>query len=157
MLAVPPLTGPQLPPADNSALVALPRLDSMATAEPVQTVAASASPAVLTREPLPQVSTLPLLQSQPPSAQAIAPASLPATVRAEPLPLIQAQPLPAAAPDLSIPPPSFGAVVPSPNPLPGASNSLPPIAGSSTRQVPLPGGNASGFSSGSTGFTQGFR
>ncbi|MEI6161168.1 MAG: hypothetical protein WCP77_15135, partial [Roseococcus sp.] len=75
----------------------------------------------------------------------------------QPLPPIQAQPLPAATLPLSVPPASFGTVVPSPNPLPGAPNSLPPIAGGGSRAVPLPGGNVSGFSGQSTGFTQGFR
>ncbi len=164
VLAVPPLTGPRLPPADNSALVALPRLDSMATLERPQPLAAAsmepagapaASQAVLSREPLPPVGTLPLLQSQAPSPPSYVAAQ--PVVRAEALPPIQAQPLAAPATALSAPPPSFGLVVPSPNPLPGASSSLPPIAGGNTRPLALPGGNPTTLSSGGTGFSQGFR
>ncbi|MBX9750602.1 MAG: hypothetical protein K5Q68_13535, partial [Roseococcus sp.] len=162
VLAVPPLTGPRLPPPDNSQLVALPRLDAVATPERAQAIPAAAmapqaapaaSQAVLTREPLPPVGTLPLLQSQAPSPPSFA-ATQP-VLRDDPLPPIQAQPL--AAPALSTPPPSFGLVVPSPTPLPGASSSLPPIAGGSTRPLALPGGNPSTLPGSTTGFTQGFR
>lgn len=163
-LAVPPLAAPRLPPPDNSALVALPRMDGTATAERAQVIttaatapqqAGAASQAVLTREPLPPVGTLPLMQSASPGPPSFS-AAQPVT-RAEALPPIQAQPLAAPAQPLSVPPPSFGLVVPSPNPLPGASGSLPPIAGGSTRTLALPGGNPSTLSGGNTGFTQGFR
>ncbi|UPY37307.1 hypothetical protein [Sediminicoccus sp. KRV36] len=171
MLSVAPLTGPRLPPPDNSPLVALPRLDAVttpetrpaaiATAAPYVAPAAAAQP-VLTREPLPPVGSLPLLQSQPavqPAAQpmALPPASSLPMVQAQPLPPIQAQPVQPAYIPLSAPPASFGTVVPSPTPLPGAPSSLPPIAGGSTRPVPLPGGSGSGFSSNSSSFTQGVR
>jgi hypothetical protein len=164
VLAVPPLSGPRLPPADSSALVALPRLDAVATLQRPQAVAApamapleamAAGQPVLSREPLPPVGTLPLLQSQAPSPPGQAAAQ--PVVRAEALPPIQAQPLVAPAPALSNPPTSFGMVVPSPNPLPGASSSLPPIAGGNTRPLALPGGNPTTLSSGGTGFSQGFR
>ena len=167
-LAVPPLSGPRLPGADNSPMVALPRLEEMASSvqtpdsqavmmpSGAQTAGTSASPAGLTRDALPPVTSLPLLQSGS-AGQTGLPAATTPSVQAEPLPPVQAQPLAASAAPLSIPPPSFG-LVPSPNPLPGASTSLPPIAGGSTRPVPLPGGGGgSTFSSGSTGFTQGFR
>ncbi len=174
MLPVPPPSGPRLPPADNSSLVALPRLEGSGTAVQapslqaaapslVSNLPSSASPAILSRDALPPVSTLPLLQSQAatpgwaqPGASPSAAATRAAAVPTEFLPPVQAQPAAAARP-LSAPPLSFGNVVPSPNPLPGASASLPPIAGGNTRPVPLPGGNVSGFSNNATGFTQGFR
>jgi hypothetical protein len=149
---VPPLTSQRLPPPEDSVLVALPRLDALATPERPQPFAA-ATQAALSREPLPPVGTLPLLQSQAPSAPSHAAAQ--PGLWAEALPPIQAQPL--AAPPLSAPPPSFGLVVPSPNPLPGASSSLPPIAAGTARPLVLPGGNPTTLSSGGTGFTQGFR
>lgn len=166
MLAVQPLTGPRLPPADNSPLVALPRLESMAVPEARPASVMALQPAMTApRGALPPVGTLPIMQMAP-TAQPV--------VQAQPLPVVQAQPLPpiqfspasAPAAPLSTPPPSFGgpgfggpgfgAVVPSPTPLPGATSSLPPIAGGS-RAVPLPGGNASGFSGSGSGFSQGFR
>jgi len=79
--------------------------------------------------------------------------SAPAAVQLQPLPpaanlpLIQAQPFTPAAVQsapLSVPPPGFGMSVPSQNPLPGATNSLPPIAGGSSRALSLPGNFNSG-------------
>lgn len=121
--------GRRMPPPDNSTMEPLPRLG--AEGVPV------ASPA----RPMPAVVADPA----------------PAPIAAQPaaLPLIQAQPLP---PSFNAPASSFGQAVPSATPLPGASSSLPPIAGGSGRPVALPGSaSTSGFSAGSTGFTQGFR
>lgn len=92
-------------------------------------------------QPLPPVSNSPFLQGQPV-----------AQPQREVLP-----PLQPASQLLSAPPPGFGLSVPSPNPLPGASNSLPPIAGGSTRPLALPGTNVPSFPNNQSGFTQGFR
>lgn len=54
----------------------------------------------------------------------------------------------------SQPLPGYGLVVPSPNPLPGAPSSLPPIAGPA-RTPAFPSAPASGFPTGTTSFTQG--
>lgn len=107
----------RMPPPDDSALVALPRLESGAIPSAPRPPAADAAPLK-------------------PAAEARAPA----------LPMITAsQPLPV-----------HGLVVPSPNPLPGAPSSLPPIAGPAPMPS-FPTGGPSGFGTGMTSFTQGFR
>ena len=148
MLAVQPLAGPRLPPADNSPLVALPRLGSNAVPESRVTAAApTAMPQAALSTALPPVNAAPIMQMQP---------------MAQSLPVIQAQPLPGFGQGINTPPPGFGGpgfvgMVQSPNPLPGASTALPPIAAGSSRAVPLPGGNPTGFSGSPSGFSQGFR
>ena len=151
-LMIPPLASPRLPPADSSLLVALPRAEAVTVlsrnGSPGQglTVAGSAPQPLMqaaTSQPLPPVETLPLLQGR----------GAPVGVQSQPLPpaanlpLIRAQPFtPAAVQNvpLSVPPPGFGMAVPSQIPLPGASSSLPPIAGGSTRPLSLPGNINSG-------------
>lgn len=121
----------RMPPADGSPMVLLPRLEAGSVAP--QPAAAEAQPApalpTITRQDLP--GGLPPIQAASP---------------APPLPVITA----------SQPMPGYGLVVPSPNPLPGAPSSLPPIAGPA--RVPVfPSAPASGFPTGTTSFTQGFR
>lgn len=115
------------PAPDNSPLVLLPRLENGA-------VAAQAAPAgPVEAQPAP---ALPVITRQ----------ELPAGGPAPALPVITAsQPLP-----------GYGLVVPSANPLPGAPSSLPPIA-SPARTPNFPSAPASGFPTGTTSFTQGFR
>lgn len=139
-LAASATNGRRLPPPDHSAMELLPRLGGNGAMPVVPLQAAGSVP--LNSAPL---NSAPLISGR----MAAQPAALP---------LIQAQPFPTAAIPLSAPPPSFGQMVPSPSALPGASTSLPPIAGGSSRPLTLPGSTApSGFSAGSTGFTQGFR
>ncbi len=117
------------PPPDASPLVLLPRLESDAVAPPA---AAAAAPAAAPE--------LPPITREAPST------GWPARQAEPALPVITAgQPLP-----------GYGLVVPSPNPLPGAPSSLPPIAGPAL--VPsFPAPPASGFPTGTTSFNQGFR
>ncbi|MBS7792212.1 hypothetical protein KTR66_19595 [Roseococcus sp. SDR] len=133
----------RLPPPDNSELVLLPRLENTAVAP--QAAPAAAAPAIEAPQaaqpapPLPVITRQELPGSLPP-IQAASPSPAP------PLPVITAnQPLP-----------GYGLVVPSPNPLPGAPSSLPPIAGPA-RTPSFPSAPASGFPTGTTSFTQGFR
>jgi hypothetical protein len=127
--AVPPAR--RMPPADDSPMVLLPRLEAGAVAPQPATPEAQPAPTLptITRQDLP--GGLPPIQ-----AGGSAPA----------LPVITA----------SQPMPGYGLVVPSPNPLPGAPNSLPPIAGPA-RAPTFPTAPASGFPTGTTSFTQGFR
>ncbi|WP_431303323.1 hypothetical protein [Sediminicoccus sp. BL-A-41-H5] len=125
----------RMPAPDDSPMVLLPRLESGAVEPPVAPQAAPAEPAaapglpVITRQELP---------SGPAPVQAAAPSpALPVITASQPLP-------------------GYGLVVPSPNPLPGAPSSLPPIAGPA-RTPSFPAGPASGFPTGTTSFTQGFR
>lgn len=123
----------RMPPPDDSALVALPRLESGAVPSAPRPPAADAAP------PLPLVTREQLRREAAPLQPA-------AEARAPALPVITAsQPLPA-----------HGLVVPSPNPLPGAPSSLPPIAGPAPMPS-FPTGGPSGFGTGMTSFTQGFR
>lgn len=146
MLPATPVSGPRLPPIDNSPLVAVAREPNEA---PMRMTAAPVQPqpvAPVQQQALPPVESLPLLQSQAPAAVPVA----------QPLPPIQA-PAPGQATPLYAPPASFTTMVPSAQPLPGAASSLPPIAGSS-RAVPLPGNTAgSAYSSSPPGFWTGGR
>ncbi len=125
----------RMPPADDSPLVMLPRLESGAVA-PQVVAAPPAAMAAPGASPLPVITRQELTGGLPPM-QAASPAP--------PLPVITAgQPLP-----------GYG-LVPSPNPLPGAPSSLPPIAGPA-RMPSFPAAPATGFPTGTTSFTQGFR
>ncbi len=133
--AVPPPR--TMPPRDDSALVLLPRLESPAIAT-AQDAPAAAAPwaAASAAPPLPLVTRQGARGGQPE----------PETTQAPALPVITAgQPLP-----------GYGLVVPSPNPLPGAPASLPPIAAPS-RAPSFPASAPSAFPTGTTSFTQGFR
>lgn len=160
ILPATPISGPRLPPIDNAPMVAIPRADDVTPVSTMAMVApvAPARMAPAQQQRLPNVDSTPLLQSQTaaaapmaqnmpagrslPMAESVMPmqAALPAQGRA-PMPPIQVG-VPSA---LTTPPPSF--MVPSAQPLPGATSSLPPIAGGSTRPVPLPGNTSTGFSS----------
>jgi len=148
-LNVAPLAAPRFPPADNSPLVALPRAEAVGVISPLAGVPRAEAVRVMSPanssgfvssgfvspgQALPPVETLPLLRGQ----------ATPAAIQAQPL---------APARPLSAPPANFGLVVPSQNPLPGASNSLPPIAGGSTRPLALPG-NVSPGNAAPPGFWQ---
>ena len=151
-LMVPPLASPRLPPTDNSPLVALPRAEAVSvfsrtgsSGQGLSMVGLAPQPMIqaTARQQLPPVGTLPMFQGL----------SAPAAVQSQPLPfaanlpLLQAQPFTPAAVQsapLSAPPPGFGMAVPSQNPLPSASNSLPSIAGGGSRALSLPGNINSG-------------
>jgi len=149
-LMVPPLASPRLPPADSSPLVALPRAEAVtvisrngSSGQGLSVVGLAPQPMMqaTARQQLPPVETLPMFQglSAPAAVQSLPPAAN--------LPLLQAQPFTPAAVQsapLSAPPPGFGMAVPSQNPLPGATNSLPPIAGGTSRALSLPGNINSG-------------
>jgi len=149
-LMVPPLASPRLPLADNSPLVALPRAEavsvisragssgqglSMVGLGPQRMMQATGS------QQLPPVETLPMFQGlrAPAAVQSLPPAAN--------LPLLQAQAFTPAAVQsapLSAPPSGFGMAVLSQNPLPGATDSLPSIAGGSSRALSLPSNINSG-------------
>jgi hypothetical protein len=123
----------RMPPPDDSPLVLLPRLESGAVAAPPTAPEAAPMPAVARQEPPAAPMAAPA-----PTAQAATPApSLPVITAGRPLP-------------------GYGLVVPSPNPLPGAPTSLPPIAGPA-RTPSFPSAAPSGFPTGTSSFTQGFR
>lgn len=155
-----PLSGPRLPPIDNAPLVAIPRADEVTAVSAVAPmVQPRMVPPAVQQQRLPGVESTPLLQSQaPPVAQGSPHQTLP--VAQSVMPMQALAPIQVGAPTaLTTPPPSFTVpsfTVPSAQTLPGASNSLPPIAGGSTRALALPG-NPSGGSSSPPGFWTGGR
>lgn len=121
----------RMPAPDDSPMVLLPRLESGA-------VAPEAGPAQPSPAPgLPVISREERSSGPPPAEADTAAPALPVITASQPLP-------------------GYGLVVPSPNPLPGAPSSLPPIAGPA-RTPAFPSAPASGFPTGTTSFTQGFR
>ena len=170
-LAVAPLTGRRLPPPDDTPMVPLPRVELMGSPIAAQAIMAPAaspafvSPAFVPPVAMPQVAVNQAFAAPPsaPSAEALpraigvvtevaTAAPLPARNQAQPV-AIQVPSAPPFTPPSYAPPIGFSLQPSAAAPLPGASNSLPPIAGGNTRPLPLPG-TGSSFAAPS-GFSQG--